>query len=123
MTPANGWHQSRTSKGGPCREVRTARLRRAIKAVADFCRSHRHKPVKEQHAALTRRIVGHFNYFGVNGNFRSLQLLVRGAVRAWHKWLNRRSQRARLSWKRFTDVLRDFPLPKPRIRVQLWKSP
>jgi group II intron reverse transcriptase/maturase len=117
------WRKSRSGRWVPGLKTRTARLRRAIKAVADFCRSHRHKPVKEQHAALTRRIVGHFNYFGVNGNFRSLQLLVRGAVRAWHKWLNRRSQRARLSWKRFTDVLRDFPLPKPRIRVQLWKSP
>jgi group II intron reverse transcriptase/maturase len=117
------WRKSRSGRWVPGIKTRTARLRRAIKAVADFCRSHRHKPVKEQHAALTRRIVGHFNYFGVNGNFRSLELLVREAERAWHKWLNRRSQRARLSWERFKAVLRVFPLPEPRIRVQLWTSP
>ena len=117
------WRKSRSGRWMPGIKTRTARLRRAIKAVTDFCRSHRHEPVKEQHAALTRRIVGHFNYFGVNGNFRSLELLVREAERAWHKWLNRRSQRARLSWERFKVVLRDFPLPKPRIRVQLWTSP
>jgi group II intron reverse transcriptase/maturase len=117
------WRRSRSGRWMPGLKTRTARLRRAIKAVADFCRSHRHKPVKEQQAALTRRIVGHFNYFGVNGNFRSLKLLVREAERAWHKWLNRRSQRARLSWERFKAVMRDFPLPKPRIRVQLWTSP
>jgi group II intron reverse transcriptase/maturase len=117
------WRRSRSGRWMPGIKTRTARLRRAITAVADFCRSHRHRPVKEQHAALKRRIVGHFNYFGVNGNFRSLKLLVREAERAWHKWLNRRSQRARLSWERFKVVLRDFPLPKPRIRVQLWTSP
>ncbi|XYH92694.1 hypothetical protein ACMHYB_33065 [Sorangium sp. So ce1128] len=101
-------------------KTRKARLRRAITAVADFCRRHRHLSVKEQHAALTRRIVGHCNYFGVNGNFRSIALLIHEARRAW---LCRRSQRAYLNWKRFQDLLRDFPLPRPRIRVQLWTSP
>jgi group II intron reverse transcriptase/maturase len=117
------WRRSRSGRWMPGLKTRTARLRRAIKAVADFCRNHRHKPVKEQHASLTRRIVGHFNYFGVNGNFRSLKLLVRGAGRVWHKWLNRRSQRTRMTWERFQDLLRDFPLPRPRIRVQIWASP
>jgi len=39
------------------------------------------------------------------------------------KWLNRRSQRSRLNWDRFNDLLRDFPLPAPRVRVQLWSPP
>lgn len=117
------WRKSRTGRWMPGLKTRTARLRRAIKAVADYCRSHRHEPVKEQHASLKRRIVGHFNYFGVNGNLRSLALLVREAERVWHKWLSRRSQRAYLNWERFRGLLRDFPLPRPRIRVQLWASP
>jgi hypothetical protein len=101
----------------------TPRLRRFIVAVADWCRSHRHEPVKEQHAALTRRIAGHFNYFGVNGNVPSLRHVRRVCERVWHKWLNRRSQRARKSWARFADLLRDFPLPKAYVRVQLWGRP
>ena len=107
----------------PGLKTRTVRLRRAITAVADWCRSHRHESVKEQHAALTRRIVCHFNYFGVNGNLQSLQLLVRQVERAWRKWLSRRGQRTPLSWKRFKDVLRKLPLPTPTIRVQLWMTP
>ena len=61
-----------------------------------------------------------FNYFGVNGNFRSLQLLVEATKRAWFKWLCRRSQRKRLTWERFADLLRDMPLPRPRITVSVW---
>ncbi|HXV62498.1 MAG TPA: hypothetical protein VEK15_17495 [Vicinamibacteria bacterium] len=60
------------------------------------CRRHRHRSVREQHAALSRRLRGHFNYFGVSGNFRSLLLLVASTRRAWYKWLHRRSQRKRL---------------------------
>ena len=58
--------------------------------------------------------------FGVNGNIRSLHLLVVQVQRAWFKWLRRRSQRTRLTWERYQDLLRDFPLPRPRIVVQIW---
>jgi RNA-directed DNA polymerase len=96
-------------------------LRRAISAVDDWCRSHRHLEVKEQHAALVLRIEGHFNYFGVNGNTPSLAKLDFWAQKAWHKWLNRRSQRARMTWERFTQLVEKFPLPVPRVKVQIWK--
>ena len=117
------WRRSRSGRWMPSFKTRTARLRRALQAVADFCRRHRHKPVKEQHAGLKRRLVGHFNYFGVNGNIRSLKKLVHKAERLWRKWLRRRSQRTRLTWDRFkATILRAFPLPKPKIRVQIWAS-
>jgi hypothetical protein len=101
-------------------KTRSASLRRTIQSVYDWCRCHRHLPVKVQHAALTRRIQGHFNYFGVSGNFRSLLLVHEQARRSWYKWLCRRSQRKRLNWERFADLLRDFPLPRPRIMVRIW---
>ena len=117
------WGRTRRGRWAPMCKTRKARLRRAITAVADWCRSHRHLPVKQQHAALVQRINGHCNYFGVNGNSRSLELLLFHARRAWHKWLSRRSQRAYLNWTRFNDLLRDYPLPRPTIRVQIWATP
>jgi RNA-directed DNA polymerase len=101
-------------------KTRTAKLRRFIGTVADWCRRHRHLPVKEQHAALTRRIAGHFNYFGVNGNVSCLRHVRRVCEKVWRKWLDRRSQRAHMNWRRFADLLRVFPLPEAHIRVQLW---
>ena len=80
----------------------------------------KHLPVAVQLKALTRRIQGHFNYFAVSGNFRSLLLVLEQAKRSWYKWLCRRSQRTRLTWERFADLLRDFPLPQPRILVRIW---
>jgi RNA-directed DNA polymerase len=115
------WRRSRRGRWVPGATTRKASLRRAIAAVADFCRRRRHEPVKEQHAGLKMRLVGHYNYFGINGNGRSLERLLHEATRAWYKWLKRRSQRTRLNWERFKDrILRVFPLPRPRIVVQLW---
>lgn len=110
-----GWHVSwRTRK---------ARLRRAINTAYQWCRCHRHLPVPVQHKALKRRIQGHYNYFGVSDNHKSLSTLNFYVQRAWYKWLNRRSQRSRLNWERYKDLLRDFPLPKPKVYVNLWASP
>ena len=115
-------HWRRNLKGGWVLGFRTrkARLRRAIVGITDWCRRHRHRSVKEQHAALTRRIQGHFNYYGVNGNLQSLSKVRHAATRAWYKWLRRRSQRTRLNWQRFNDLLKSFPLPAPRICVRIW---
>jgi hypothetical protein len=114
------WARTRKGRWGMFCKTRSASLRRIIQSVYGWCRRHRHLPVAVQHKALKRRIQGHFNYFAVSGNFRSLLLVVEQARRSWYKWLRRRSQRTRLTWERFADLLRDFPLPKPRILVRIW---
>lgn len=114
------WKRSRRGRWILACKTRRARLTRAIRSAYDRCRCHRHRPVKEPHTALVRHVRGHMNYFGVNGNIRSLHLLLGQVQRAWFKWLRRRSQRTRLTWERYQDLLRDFPLPRPRIVVQIW---
>ena len=113
------WVRSRSGRWRMACKTRRARLRRAIELAYGWCRRHRHQPLEAQHAALIRRLRGHFNYFGVNGNTRSLALLVRATERSWHKWLSRRSQRG-LPWERFAKVLERFPLPRPRVTVRIW---
>jgi RNA-directed DNA polymerase len=114
------WRRARGGRWMPWIRTRTARLRRFIATVADWCRGHRHEPVKEQHAALTRRIAGHFNYFGVNGNVPCLRHVLRACTVVWFKWMNRRSQRASKTWTEFNELLRRHPLPQASVRVQLW---
>src|SRR6266704_1535442 len=114
------WARSRKGHWRMWCKTRRASLRRAKKAIYDWCRRHRHQPVEAQHAALGRRLRGHCNSFGVSGNFRRLLRLVEATKRAWYKWLCRRSQRKRLTWERFTDFLRQRPLPHPRITVRIW---
>lgn len=116
-------HWQRTRFGNAWRvafKTRGARLSRAIKSAAEWCRRHRHDPVEEQHRALTRKLVGHYNYFGVSGNSAALVRLKHWVTRAWQKWLNRRSQRSRMTWKRFNELLQRYPLPSPSIKRRIW---
>jgi group II intron reverse transcriptase/maturase len=117
------WRRTRWGRWRLGCKTRRARLWRATGAVYAWCRGHRHEEVTVQHAALCSRLQGHFNYFGVNGNYRSLACLVYQAKRAWFKWLRRRGQQTRLTWARFADLIRSLPLPRPRIMVRIWGLP
>jgi len=118
------WQKARTAEMWRVAwRTRSARLRRAINAATEWCRGHRHLPVEEQRAALARKLNGHYNYFGVNGNVDALARLHFAVERAWRKWLNRRSQRARMTWERFKQLLAKHPLPQPEVRVLIWGKP
>jgi RNA-directed DNA polymerase len=94
------WRRTRQGHWRMWCKTRRASLRRAKKAIYDWCRRHRHLSIKDPHAALHRRLRGHFNSFGVNGNYHSMMLWVEATKRAWYTWLCRRSQRTRLNWER-----------------------
>jgi len=102
---------SRKGRFKVLRQTASKRLRRAISRVAAWCREHRHLPVPVQWRYLCSVLRGHYQYYGVTGNFRSLRDFRLQLRRAWRKWLDRRSQRGRMSWERFAAVLLRYPLP------------
>jgi group II intron reverse transcriptase/maturase len=96
------------------RTIRT-RLRRSVKAVAQWCQQHRHDPVENQAAALNAKLRGHYQYYGRPTNLRSLWKFYRLVQRLWHKWLNRRTRGKPLPWRDFVHLLDLNPLVRPRI--------
>lgn len=57
---------------------------------------------------------GHYQYYGVSDNLRSLRRYYYAASRILYKWLNRRSQRPSITWDRFSGILKR-EIPQPRI--------
>ena len=108
----------RTLKGNWAVKRKTAsdRLGRSLKSLVQWCREHRHLPVKKQWQALTAKLRGHFAYYGIPGNFASLGRFRYHARQAWHKWLSRRSDKAWIPWEHFGDLERHYPLPPARLR-------
>jgi len=101
-----------------------SRLNRSLKAVAEWCRTHRHWRIGEQRAILKAKLDGHYAYYGVTGNYRSLAQYYVEVQRIWRKWLSRRSQKGMLSWARFAALQERYPLPRPRIvqRYVTWRN-
>jgi group II intron reverse transcriptase/maturase len=104
------------------RKTASNRLSRSLRTLSEWCRSHRHLPVREQHAQLTRKMRGHYAYYGITGNGSSLTRYWEGVKRIWKKWLGRRSQRAYFGWPTFVRLLGRYPLPKPIVVHSVYRS-
>jgi len=108
---------ARSRKGKFTVHVRTLakRFRRGLKATTDWCQQHRHDPVSEQQQMLNAKLRGHYQYYGRPTNYRSLWRFYRKIRRIWRTWLSRRTRGRTLTWERFADILRQYPLLRPRI--------
>jgi hypothetical protein len=112
---AHFWGKSRNGNWVIRRKTASKRLRSRVRAVAEWCRNNRHETVRDQHQSLVRKLNGHYQYYGITGNFRCLASFLFLVQRTWFKWLNRRSQKKSLTWEQFERILKRFPLPSPRI--------
>ncbi len=65
---------------------------------------------------LCSKLRGHFEYYGMSENYRSIFKFYKLAIRLAKKWLNRRSQKRKMNWEKMDQYLLLYPLPKPRIR-------
>ena len=77
-------------------------------------------PTREWWKTLRAKLRGHFEYYGVSGNFPSISKYYAIALRLAHKWLNRRSQKRKMSWSKLYIYLARHPLPTPCIRHNLY---
>jgi len=112
------WKRSR--KGNPviARKTNHARMSLALRVMNTWCRKNRHIKLFEQHAALCLKVSGHYAYYGIRGNYVSINNYRYHVERIWRKWLGRRSWRDNFNWERMCErVLCNYPLPKPRIVV------
>lgn len=100
----------------------SARVSRTLRRANDWCRDHRHHPVPWQQDRLRAALLGHYAYFGVAGNYRAIDRVRWEVTCLWRKWLNRRSQRRRMTWDRMYLLLDRHPLPWAKI-MRVFASP
>ena len=115
------WGLSRKGNWMIRRKTAKGRLNRALSSIAQWCRLHRHLPVKEQHAQLELKLRGHYAYYGITGNGLALVRFYRSVRSIWRKWLDRRSNRARMGWEKFGRLHERYPLPAPVVVHSIYR--
>jgi RNA-directed DNA polymerase len=109
------WGKDR--KGQPHVMRRTARkkLNSSLRNFKTWCKENRHIRLKELFERLNAKLRGYYNYFGVIGNFASLQLFFFKALKILKRYLNQRSQRKSYNWAGFLQLIKEYHIEKPRI--------
>lgn len=115
------WGRSRD--GRIIHKLKTAkdRLARSCYVVWEWCRKHLHLTVGEQCRVLNWKLRGHYSYYGMTHNIRALRQYYQRVRRTWFRWLRRRGNDGRLTWKAFETMLTRHPLMSPRIFHSFYK--
>jgi group II intron reverse transcriptase/maturase len=109
------WGKSRKGNWVVMRKTAKDRLQRSISKINLWCKLNRHATLADQCKMLNSKLRGHYQYYGVTGNYRSLRAFYLQVTRHWKKWLSRRSNR-KLTWDRFNMLTRcTFSLAMPKI--------
>jgi len=117
------WMKSRKDHWVVKRRTSSARISRTLRRANEWCRRHRHQPVPWQRERLARALSGHYNYFGITGNWSALERVRWELVAIWRRWLHRRSQKKAMLWPRMYVLLERYPLSQPRPKRGLITAP
>jgi RNA-directed DNA polymerase len=110
------WKEDRQGVPRVMRRTSRKKLRAACRRIKVWIQASRHLPGREFYRRLNVRLRGHYNYYGVWGNSRSLQRFYDWAIYCAFKWLNRRGGKRR-SFNRsvFDHVLHRARVARPHI--------
>ena len=113
---------SKTRQGKPCIKVKTSKkkFRQKVKAMKVWLYENRDIRVKDLMDKLSIKLVGHYRYYGISHNGKMLANFRQRTIEYLFKVLNRRSNRRSYSWEGFTEMLRYYKLPYPKIYVSLF---
>jgi group II intron reverse transcriptase/maturase len=106
------WSRSRRGYWIVKKKTMASRLNRAIEAVGEWCRTHRHMAIRDQHRILSLKLQGHCEYYGITGNSHALRQFRTAMAALWRKWLNRRSNSGRHNWAWWNALEKRYRLPQ-----------
>jgi hypothetical protein len=110
------WARSKPGNWVIKRKTKRAKMHAAMTAIWNWCKWNRHMPIKAQWLTLCQKLRGHYQYFGIRGNYKPMEVYFEYVEMAWKRWLGRRHRNGFIAWQTFEShhsVI--FPLPTPRI--------
>jgi len=110
------WGKDRGGKPHLKRRTSRKKLRNSMRRFTEWCIKNRNLKPKILFRRLNAKLRGYYNYYGVIGNYDSLNQFFQQVKRILFKWLNRRSQRRSYNWEGFDQLLEHYRIERPRIK-------
>jgi len=116
-------HYCSTSQSGRFRVKRKSSQKKVnakLKQLKGWLKSNRIVDIKDIMARIKRSIEGYYNYYCITDNILAVGNFLFRTKQLLFKWLNRRSQRKSFTWDKFNLFLRKYPLPRPKVKVNIY---
>ena len=112
---------AKTRKGKYIVKHKTSKKKMKVKRkeFKMWMKENMHKPVYEIMETIKRKLIGHYNYYGINNNSKSIcnyYLYVKWTA---YRILNRRHQKRSMSYEIFNRIWKGMKMPTPLIKVNI----
>jgi len=102
------------------RKTISKRLTAKLRIYKDWLKKNRTLPTSEILRLTAVKLKGHYGYYGVTDNSKGINAYYYAVKGILYKWLNRRGKKGCYNWEKFARLLARYPLPAPRIKVNLF---
>jgi len=115
------FYNTKSHKGKYRIGIRTSakKLKAKRQAAKEWLRTRLTKPVSETMIKLAAALRGHYNYYGVNGNYKFLKKFWNYVMYTTYRMLNRRDQKGKLQPSKFMRIW-SYYIENPRLTKDIW---
>lgn len=115
------FHNGKTINGKYRTHIKSSVKKLKVKRqnLKEWARKNMHNPIESIMTTLNRKLEGHYNYYGINGNYRSIKKFFTYAKHTMFRVFNRRSQKRHMKYGDFERIWKCY-INLPRIKVNLW---
>ena len=101
-------------------KTNSKKFRQKLKDLKIWLYDNRTMRLKELIKMLNKKLIGHYQYYGVSSNSRMTATYLHKAKQLLFKVLNRRSNKKSYLWDTFLEMLKTYPLAKPKVYFSLY---
>ena len=87
--------------------------------MKEWLKEHMHAPVALTFQSLNRKLQGHVNYYGINGNSKMVANFFLYVKIAFIRVLRARGQKRPIKWTAFYRMW-DYYIKPPKVSVMIW---
>jgi len=102
------------------RKTSRKKLKNKLRAAKTWLRKNMQMSVIHLIGKLNTKLIGHYRYYGITDNSKMLDNFRYRVIKMMFKVLNRRSQRKSYNKDKFEQLLKKYPIVKPKIYVNIY---
>ena len=96
------------------------KLKQKFEVAKKWLHDKMHEPILEVGTSIRKKIIGHYAYYGINGNYSSLLKYYKYLKYIWYYTLRKRGQKNKIKYLDYLRIWNYLDIPTPRIYVNVW---
>ena len=116
------FHNGKTIKGKYRVVVKTAKkkLKQKKENAKKWLQDNMHNNIRDILERIKLKLVGHYRYYGVNGNYYDLLKFYKYVKYVYYRVLKKRGQKHTIPYSRYLFYWELIGVPEPKICVNIW---